>query len=95
MSEPKFPIYCKDSSGAHAFMIISNTKVLTITNAPTEISMSLTMYHGQDHDTYELWKAGELLESNAHDFNIYRIQMNNHLISIGVSKKAQPKPQQS
>ena len=95
MSKTQFPIYCKDHSGAHAYMIISKSIVLTITNAPHEISMALTDFHGIDHGTYDLWKAGELIESNARDFNIYRIQMNNHLISIGVSKKAQTQKSES
>ena len=92
----KFPIYCKDQGGVHAYMIITHDKAMIITNSPTSIGMEITHYHGTDHHIYDAWKRGDLIESNAKDFNIYRIQMNNHLISIGVSKEAQTtKPQQS
>jgi len=90
MSEPEFPIYCKSEGGAHAHMIISSNKVLSITNVGHEISIALTDFYGTDHPTYDDWKRSDLLRSNAKDFNMYRIEMNNRLISIGVSKKAQP-----
>jgi len=60
-----------------------------ITNGANEISMGVTQFGDLDHNIYDLWKAGELEESNQKDFHCYRIEMNNRLISFGVSKKAQ------
>lgn len=91
MSEPQFPIYCKDEYGIFVHMIVNENQVLTLTNSFVETSISLTEYAGQTHRIYKAWKEGKLQESNAKDFNFQRILTNNPLISIGVSKKAQIK----
>lgn len=89
MSEPQFPIYCKDKHGIFAYMIVNEHQVLTLTNSFVEKSIALTEYGGQTHRVYKAWKDGKLQESNAKDFNFQRIQTNNPLISLGVSKEAQ------
>jgi len=87
MPKSEFPIYCKDKHGIFVHMIVNESQVLTLTNSFVEKSISLTEYSGQTHRIYKAWKEGKLQESNAKDFNFQRIQTNNPLISIGVSKK--------
>jgi len=89
MSNHKFPLYAKDQSGAHAYMIIDHDKVMTITNSTTEIGVAITHYHGIDHHVFDAYKRGDLIKSNERDFHFGRIEMNNHLIRR--SKVVQPK----
>jgi len=95
MPDPQFPIYCNGRNGVHAFMIISENQVLTITNKADEVSIAITNSVMEDHQVFDAWNRGELVESNAKDFNFHRIETNNRLISIGVSEKTQPEKSES
>lgn len=79
MSEPKFPIYCKQETGGYVFMIISKTRVLSVCDSPWEIGVSMTDYGDKDHHNYTAWKKGELTEISEKDFHFHRIEINNRM----------------
>ena len=74
-----FPIYCKTQGESCFHMIISNSKVMTLTDAPNEIGVKITDFD-IDHAVYDEYKAGELIDISKTDFHFQRIEMFNNLV---------------